>query len=83
MNNLCIIIIIIIIIIQVVTFVTDNTSQDGDSAGVAEAAHSRRHPAPNAGPRHPPMFAVNNPAMEAEDNPGWSTLETSDSQFTT
>ncbi len=30
----------------------------------------------------PPIFAVSNPATEAEDDPGWSTSETSDSQFT-
>ncbi len=30
---------------------SDNAPQDGDIAG---AAYSRRHPAPNAGPRHPP-----------------------------
>ncbi len=37
---------------------SDNAPQDGDNAGVAGAAHSRRHPALNAGPRHPPVFAV-------------------------
>ncbi len=56
--------------------------QDGDSAGVAGVAHNRRHPAPNAGPRHPPIFAISNPSMEAEDDPGRSTSETSGSQFT-
>ncbi len=36
---------------------SDNAPQDVDSAGAAEAVHSRRHPAPNAGPRHsPPPF---------------------------
>ncbi len=65
---------------------SDNAPQDGDSLGAAEAAHSRRHPAPNTGPCHspPPVFAVSNPATEAEeDDPGWSTSETSSSQFTT
>ncbi len=65
---------------------SDSAPQDGDSAGAAATAHSRRHPAPNAGPRHPlpPLVvAVSNPATEAEDNPGWSTSETSSSQFTT
>ncbi len=33
----------------------DDASQDGDSMGVAEAAHSCRQPAPNAGPRYPPI----------------------------
>ncbi len=62
---------------------SDNAPQDGDNAGVAGAAHSRRHPAPNARPRHPPpIFAVSNPAMEAEDDLGRSTSETSSSQFT-
>ncbi len=59
---------------------TNNVPQDGDSVGVAETAHGHRHPAPNAGPRHPPMFAVSNPVMEEdEDDPGWSTSETSGS----
>ncbi len=31
----------------------DNVPQDGDSEGVAEAAHSHRHTAPIAGPRRP------------------------------
>ncbi len=35
---------------------SDNAPQDGDSAGAAGTAHSRRHPAPNAGPRHPTPF---------------------------
>ncbi len=61
---------------------SDNAPQDGDSAGAAGAAHSRRHPATNGGPRHPPVFAVSNPATEAEDDPGRSTSETSGSQFT-
>ncbi len=63
---------------------SDNAPQDGDSVGVAGAAHSRHHPASSAGPRHPspPVFAVSNPATEAEDNPGRSTSETSGSQFT-
>ncbi len=52
---------------------SDNVPQDGDSAGAA--AHSCHHPAPNARPRHPPIFAVSNPAMEAEDDPGQSTSE--------
>ncbi len=30
----------------------------------------------------PPVFAVSNPATEAEDDPGWSTSETSGSQVT-
>ncbi len=39
---------------------SDNAPQDGDSAG---AAHShRRHPAPNAGPRHPPHFCRQQPS---------------------
>ncbi len=48
----------------------DNAPQEGDNVGdvgVAEATHSRRHPAPDAGPCHPPtlpVFAVSNPAME-------------------
>ncbi len=63
---------------------SDNAPQDGDSVGAAGVAHSRHHPAPNAGPRHPPsVFVVSNPATEAEDDPGWSTSETSGSQFTT
>ncbi len=33
----------------------DNVPQDGDSAKVAKAGHSCHHPAPNAGPRHPPF----------------------------
>ncbi len=36
---------------------SDNAPQDGGSAGAAGAAHSRRHPAPNAGPRHLPRFS--------------------------
>ncbi len=60
---------------------SDNAPQDEDSAGAAGAAHSRRHPAPNAGPHHPPIFAVSNPATGAEDDPGQSTSETSGSQF--
>ncbi len=60
---------------------SDNALQDGDSVEAAGAAHSRRHPAPNnAGPRHPPVFAISNPATEAEDDPGRSTSETSGSQ---
>ncbi len=55
---------------------SDNAPQDGDSTGAAGTARSRRHPAPNDGPRHPPVFAVSNPAMEAEDDPGRSTSET-------
>ncbi len=63
---------------------SDNVPQDGDSATVAEAAHSRRQRTPNARLHHPPVFAISNPATEAEeDDPGWSTLETSGSQFTT
>ncbi len=61
---------------------SDNAPQDGDSAGAAGVGHIRRHPAPNAGPRHPPVFAISNPATEAEDDPGQSTSETSGSQFT-
>ncbi len=65
---------------------SDNAPQEENSTGAAGAAHSRRHPAPNAGPRHSPPpspeFAVSNPAMEAEDDPGRSTSETSGSQFT-
>ncbi len=30
----------------------------------------------------PPVFAISNPATEAEDDPGRSTLETSGGQFT-
>ncbi len=60
---------------------SDNAPQDGDSAGAAGAAHSR-HSAPNAGPCHPPIFAVSNPATKAEDDPGQSTSKTSGSQFT-
>ncbi len=54
----------------------NNVPREGDSA--AEAAHSCRHPAPNAGPHHSPLpvFAVNNPATEEKDNPGWSHSET-------
>ncbi len=55
---------------------SDNASQDGDSAGAAGAAHNCRQPAPNAGPPHPPIFAISNPATEAEDDPGRSTSET-------
>ncbi len=61
---------------------SDNAPQDGDSAGAAGAIHSHRRPAPNAGPRHPPLFAISNPAMEVEDDPGQSTSETFGSQFT-
>ncbi len=63
---------------------SDNAPQDGDSAGAAGVGHSRRHPAPNAGPHHPPppIFAVSNPATEAEDDPDQSTSETSGNQFT-
>ncbi len=60
----------------------DNAPQGGDSAGVVGAAQSNHHPAPNARPRQPPIFAVSNTAMEAEDDPGRSTSETSGSQFT-
>ncbi len=60
----------------------DYVPQDGDSEGVAEA-----HPAPNAGLCHPtssPMFVGSNPAMEEEENDlGWSTSETSGSQYNT
>ncbi len=51
---------------------SDNALQDGDSVGSAGAAHSRHHPAPNAGPCHPPVFAISNLAMVAEDDPGQS-----------
>ncbi len=62
---------------------SDNVPQDGYSTGAAGAAHSHRHPMPNAGPRYPPLvFAVSNPATEVEYDPGWSTSETSGSQFT-
>ncbi len=55
-----------------------NAPQDGDSARVAEAAHSHRHLATNAGPCNPqpPLFAISNPGTE-KDDPGWSTSETS------
>ncbi len=43
-----------------------HTPQDGDSVGVAEAAHSFHHSAPNATLCHPPLSAVTNPAMEEE-----------------
>ncbi len=55
----------------------DNAQQDADCVRAADAANSRRHPAPNARPRHTPMFAISNPAME-ENDPGWSTSETND-----
>ncbi len=45
----------------------DNALQDGDGVEVAEAAHSHHYPTPNAGPRHPPVFAISNPAMEEEE----------------
>ncbi len=61
---------------------SDNAPQDGDSAEAAGVAHSRRHQAPNARPRHTLIFAISIPATEAEDDPGRSTLETSGSQFT-
>ncbi len=61
---------------------SDSVLQDEDSAGAAETAHSHCHPAPTAGPRLPPMFVVSNPATEEEDDPGWSTSETPDSQST-
>ncbi len=35
---------------------SDNVPQDGDSVGAAGVAHNRHHPAPNAGPRHPPFL---------------------------
>ncbi len=41
---------------------SNNAPQDGDSAGVAGAAHSRRHPAPNAGPGQPPHFCRQQPS---------------------
>ncbi len=58
----------------------DNVSQDGDSARAAEAANNHHHHStPNVGSRHPLVFAVSNPATEAEDDPGWSISETYDS----
>ncbi len=41
---------------------SDNAPQDGDSAGVAGAAHSRCHPAPNVERRHPPRFCHQQPS---------------------
>ncbi len=55
----------------------DNEPQDGDTAGVAEAGRSRCHPAPNARPRHSPVFAISNPTTKEEGDPGWSITETS------
>ncbi len=46
----------------------DNAPQDGDSAGVAEVANSRRHQLPTLDLVIPP-FAISYPAME-EDDPG-------------
>ncbi len=41
-----------------------------------------QHPMPDLA--IPPVFAVSNPAMEGEqDNQGWSTSETSGSQYNT
>ncbi len=45
---------------------------------IATAAY---HPMPNLAIT--PIFAISNPATEVEDDPGWSILETSGSQFTT
>ncbi len=42
-------------------------------------ATATQHPMPDLAIR--PIFAVSNPAMEAEDDPGRSTSETSGSQF--
>ncbi len=58
----------------------DNVPQNEDSAGVTEAAHSSptQHPMPDLA--IPPVFAISQPAMEEEeDDPGWSTSETSGS----
>ncbi len=54
----------------------NNVPLDGNS--VAQTANSRHHPAPNAGPHLPPLpiFAVINPGMGEEDDPGLSTSET-------
>ncbi len=42
---------------------SDNAPQDGDSAGAAGVAHSRRrHPAPNARPRYPLRFFRQQPS---------------------
>ncbi len=43
-------------------------------------AATTQHPMPDLA--IPPVFAVSNPATEAEDDPGSSTSETSGSQFT-
>ncbi len=44
-------------------------------------AAATQHPMPDLA--IPSVFAVSNPAMEAEDDPGQSISETSTSQFTT
>ncbi len=44
------------------------------------AQEHTQHPMPDLA--SPPIFAVSNPATKAEDDPGWSTSETSSSQFT-
>ncbi len=65
---------------------SDNAPQDGDSAEVAERpiVATTQYPMPDLTFPPPPVFAISNPAMEAEeDDPDWSTLETSGSQFTT
>ncbi len=65
---------------QVAAFVAlDNAPRDGDSTGVAEAAHSRRHPAPNAKPRTPPCL----PLSPSDGRRRRSTSETSSSQYNT
>ncbi len=43
-------------------------------------AATTQHPMPDLA--MPTVSAISNPATEAEDDPGWSTLETSGSQFT-
>ncbi len=47
----------------------DNASQNGVSAGMADATNSRCHKAPSVGPHHPTVLATSNPAM-GEDDPG-------------
>ncbi len=44
-------------------------------------ATTTQHPMPDLA--NPPVFAISNPATEAEDDPGRCTSETSSSQFTT
>ncbi len=43
-------------------------------------AAATQHPMPDL--TMPPVFAISNPATEAEDDPGRSTSKTSGSQFT-